>query len=88
MKKNSILEATGMELENMMFSFLTELENNMQLASDAGKEELADEISADFNSIEKIYLNFKNSNEVNNSERQFIRATMKHNLKLSAEFTN
>lgn len=88
MEKAHIFNANGEILISMINNFLLELDNNMQFATDSGKENLAYEISADYNQIEKIYWKAKKDSIISKEERSFIRSTMTHNLKLSAEFIN
>ena len=59
----SIMNATGLELIKIINSFLSELDNYMQIIINAGDENLANEISNDYNVIEKM----SNKLSVNNT---------------------
>mgnify|MGYP003453092425 CR=1 FL=1 len=78
----SIMNATGLELIKIINSFLSELDNYMQIITDAGDENLAKEISNDYNVLEKIWHKIKNNEFISISDRNKVRMTMKHNLKI------
>ncbi len=78
----SIMNATGLELIKIINSFLSELDNYMQIITDAGDENLAKEISNDYNVLEKIWHKIKNNEFISISDINKVRMTMQHNLKI------
>lgn len=76
-KNTYIMNAQGTVLIDMIKSFLGEIDNFIQLAADAGKEDLADSLSDDYHKIQMFYTMSKLNKTMRLSHRNEVRLIMK-----------
>lgn len=75
------MNAKGVQLENIVLSFCTAIDDYMQLAGDAGDEDIADDFSKSYSKIELFYYHVKDKKQLSSEQRNEIRLEMKHCVK-------
>ena len=79
--KNTIMNAEGSVLITIIKQSLSVLDDLIQISSDAGDEVISNEISKEYNIIEKMYHKVKQNNVLSLFERNQFRLIMKQNIK-------
>ena len=75
------MNAEGVQLQNILESFCTGLDDFMQLAGDAGDEDIADDFNKSYSKIELYLIQVRNKKELTDYDRNDIRLEMKHCVK-------
>lgn len=81
----NIMNAEGATLTNMIGSYLSTLDDYMQLASDNNDDKMAEEFSKAYNFLE-IYYSKAKQELLSIQERNEVRVTMKHSYKNALQF--
>lgn len=79
--KNTIMNAEGTVLITIIKQSLSALDDFIQISSDAGDEDVSNEISKEYNIIEKMYHKVKENNVLSLAERNQFRLIMKQTIK-------
>lgn len=80
-EKNTIMTAEGSVLITIISQSLSALDDFMQISGDAGDEDVSNEISKEYNVIEKMYHKVKQNNVLSIAERNQFRLIMKQTIK-------
>lgn len=75
------MNAEGLELEAIIKGFCVELDDLIQVAADAGDEDISSHFAKDYKQIELFYFRVKNKEELSVLERNQIREIMKADMK-------
>ena len=75
------MNAEGVQLQNILESFCTGLDDFMQLAGDAGDEDIADDFNKSYSKIELYLIQVRNKKELTDYDRNDIRLEMKQCVK-------
>lgn len=87
-KNTYIMNAQGTELINIIQSFLGELDDYMQLAADAGDEDISSSFNEDYNTMENYFILAKINKTMRLNHRNEVRTIMKGALKQAGLYLN
>lgn len=87
-KNTYIMNAQGTELISMIQSFLGELDDYMQLASDAGDEDISSSFNEDYNAMEHFFILSKINKTMRLNHRNEVRMIMKAASKQAGLYIN
>ena len=79
-----VMESTPKQLSGMITDFLMKIDDLQQEAADAGKDKIAYELSEGYSEMERWLSKIQSHSPITVANRNAIRLSMKHYLKLAA----